>query len=343
MSITAQPLERCETCGGVYGAPDLAADPYDYPCTCPWPAEQAPVNPVLGEQFAQENGGDAWYTSDGLYVLSTTPVRAAFNAPDGRPLYVTPNPAMARPSQERELAAARAEIAYKDATIVRLQDRLARLVDQGADAALAHMQHELAVKDARYKQVIAIAEATELTPTARVTGIITADEVGAHRLRPVLGEDQELSAPQPVNVKRIERRAGIAAGKASVYLAPVAAAGYLSREQRKGSVEAADGSIGFRTTVLIGPGSGMATRRRVDPARDRDTERKAVERASRNAREAALAAKLVELEQAQAQAQAQAGCPICAGPLLPTGYFWPACGEEHSVQALARIPRRRAR
>lgn len=82
--------DRCPDCAGVYGSPDLAADPYDYPCCCPW-GERAEQNPVLGEQFTQEDGKPGWYSADGLHVLRTTPIRAAFNAPNGDPLYVYPN------------------------------------------------------------------------------------------------------------------------------------------------------------------------------------------------------------------------------------------------------------
>jgi hypothetical protein len=39
----------------------------------------------------QEDGNRGYYSSDGLYVLRTTPIRAAFNAPDGQALYLYPN------------------------------------------------------------------------------------------------------------------------------------------------------------------------------------------------------------------------------------------------------------
>jgi hypothetical protein len=351
-----QTADRCPDCGGVYGPPDLAADPYDFPCCCAWPPELAApgtaeaYNPILGERFTQEDGRPGWYSSDGLTILRSTPIRAAFNAPDGRPLFVYPNLGT-RPAQQasggtaqlaHELADLRVQAERDRAEIARLQgiirqqdEALARLADGPATEAVEQASYERAVERARRQELVRILECADLTPTARVTAALAADAACSYSLPLTFGEEPESSEPVAINVAELERRAGITPGSASKHLAPAAEAGVLCRQVR--TVPAEDQGPGeFRTTVLIGPGTGRPQPRRRDLRRQRDSERKAAEREERARREAELRARVEELEAAAKEAE-EHGCTICGGPLLPTGYFCPRCNCERTTAEMSRF------
>jgi hypothetical protein len=226
------------------------------------------------------------------------------------------------------VAALRERLDAAEARAARAEAELA-----AARAALA-AQHEgrtweqyeraLQAERLRCQQLLAVAACPTMTYRNRIISILSIDQTDAIDLPRAAGEDRP--APRRLNVAALKERLGLAptSNAPAEALAEAARLGFITRTVETEPTD--EEATGFRTSVYIGPGTGIAAPIVLDERRARDAARHA-------ARKAQLADRMATLE--RAAQQATQGCPSCGGRLHPCEWACEDCATRHSAAALA--------
>jgi hypothetical protein len=208
-----------------------------------------------------------------------------------------------------EARAARAEAALAAAHAALAAQREGRSWEQ--------YERELQMERRRCQQLLTVAGCLTMTYRDRIIAILAMDQTDAIDLPRAAGEDRP--PPRRLHVAALKERLGLAptSNAPAEALAEAARHGFITRTVETEPTD--EQGTGFRTSVYIGPGTGV-------PEPIALEERRAARRTQ--------PADHVTVQERAAQRATQ-GCPSCGGELHPCEWACDACGTRHSAAALA--------